>query len=66
MATNKDLRNIEQALIECIADFLDTDQMYLNQVCAEIKDPEPRENTELHVRMAKAAFEEYKKTMIDI
>jgi len=66
MATNKKLENIEQALIECIADFLDTDQMYLNQVCAEVRDPESREQTEIHVRMAKAAFDEYRKTVIDV
>lgn len=60
----KDLSNIEQMLIENIADFLDSEEIMIQESIQEIKDPTPREKTELHIRMANAAMEEYKKTML--
>ena len=59
------LDNIEQSLIELIADYLDSESLILDQAIALIKDPTPREETELHIRMAKAAFLEYKRTVVD-
>lgn len=57
------LDTIKQDLIELMADFLDGEELQLNQAIALVKDPVPREESELHIRMAKAAFEEYKKTV---
>lgn len=60
----KDLSNIEQMLIENIADFLDSEEIMIQETILEIKDPIEREKSELHIRMAKVAMEEYKKTML--
>ena len=60
------LENIEQNLIELMADYLDSPILQLYQAIALVKDPVPREESELHIRMAKAAFLEYKKTIVDI
>lgn len=62
--TSAMLDNIEQNLIESIADFLDTDSIKLDQAIALISDPVEREESELHIRMGKAAMNEYKKTML--
>ena len=59
------LENIEQNLIEIMADYLDSESLKLDEAIALIKDPVPREESELHIRMAKAAFLEYKKTIVD-
>lgn len=59
------LENIEQNLIEMMADYLDSESLRLDQAIALVKDPIPREESELHIRMAKAAFLEYKKTVVD-
>jgi hypothetical protein len=55
---------IEQTLIELMADFLDSDLIKYDQAIVGCKDPEPRETSELHIRMAQAAFNEYKKTIM--
>lgn len=60
------LDNIEQNLIELMADFLDSESLQLDQAIAGIKDPISREESELHIRMAKAALDEYKKTVIHV
>ena len=65
-ATAAMLDNIQQRLIESMADFLDDESTKLDEAIALIKDPIPREESELHIRMANAAFEEYKKTMVSI
>jgi len=57
--------NIKQELIELIADFLDNESVKLDEAIACISDPEAKDESELHIRMAKAAFNEYKKTMIN-
>ena len=59
------MENIEQGLIELIADYLDSDEVIINEAIERIKDPNQREKTTLHIEMAKAAFEVYKKTMIN-
>jgi len=59
------LENIEQNLIELMADYLDSESLQLDQAIALVKDPVPREESELHIRMAKAAVDEVKKTFID-
>ncbi len=59
------LENIEQNLIEIMAEYLDSESLQLDQAIALVKDPLPREESELHIRMAKAAFLEYQKTVID-
>ena len=58
------LDNIKQNLIEIMADYLDSESLILDQVIALIEDPIPREESELHIRMAEAAFLEYKKTTL--
>src|SRR5258706_548549 len=58
--------NIEQNLIEVMADFLDIEELQLDEAIALIKDPVKKEESELHIRMAKAAFEEKKKIMTHI
>ena len=57
--------NIQQNLIETMAEFLDSETLKLDEIIALIKDPVDREESELHIRMANAAFEEYKKTMVN-
>ena len=59
------LENIEQNLIELMADYLDNESLQIDQAIALVKDPVPREESELHIRMAKAAFLEYKKTIVE-
>lgn len=57
-STDLCFENVEQMLIESIADFL------IQETMAELKDPITRDKTELHIRMAKAAMKEYKSTML--
>lgn len=57
------LDDIKQGLIELIADYLDSDRVKINEAISNVSDPVTRENTELHIRMANAAFMEYKKTV---
>ena len=59
------LENIAKNLIEIMADYLDSESLLLDQSIASIKDPIPREESRLHIRMGKAAFLEYKKTVVD-
>jgi len=59
------MENVEQSLIEKMADFLDDPSLATDLYLAKLKEPEPREKSELHIRMAKAAFSEYKKTMLN-
>ena len=65
-ATEAMLDNIQQNLIEIMAEFLDSESTKLDEAIALIKDPIDREESELHIRMANAAFEEYKKTMVEL
>ena len=58
------LDNLEQALLEGIADILDSDEVQTEEILNGISDPEPRETTELHIRMAKSALAEYVKTCV--
>lgn len=57
------MENIKQSLIELIADFLDTEEVKLHEALAGVIDPQAREETDLHIRMAEAAFKIYKSTM---
>ena len=59
------LDNIQQNLIELMADFLDSESVKFDEAIARISDPVPKEESELHIRMANSAFNEYKKTMIN-
>lgn len=63
-ATEAMLDNIKQRLIENMADFLDDESTKLDEAIALIKDPVTYDESELHIRMANAAFEEYKNTML--
>ena len=58
-ATEASIENIEQDLIELIADFLDSESVVLDEAIGNIKDPESREESELHIKMAKAAMQVY-------
>ena len=63
-STDLCFENVEQMLIENIADFLDQEDVLIQETMAELKDPITRDKTELHIRMAKAAMKEYKLTML--
>ena len=58
-----DFSDIEQKLLENMADFLDEWYVVDFETSNNLCDPESRESSELHIRMAKAALREYKKTM---
>lgn len=42
---------------------LDSDRVKINEAISNVSDPVTRENTELHIRMANAAFMEYMRTV---
>ncbi len=54
--------NIFQHLIEIMADFLDDEITTREERFGELEDDCPREKSELHIRMARAAMDEYLKT----
>ena len=58
--------NIKESLVELMAEYLDSDDLELDMLIGLIEDPEEREDSELHIRMAEAAFLEFKKTVIDV
>jgi len=58
------LDNIKQGLIELMADYLDSESVKLDEAIGQMQDPVNREESELHIRMANAAFIEYAKTMV--
>jgi len=59
------LDNIEQMLLETIADFLDEESTLIDEAIGLFYDPVERDKSELHIRMAKAAMVEYKNTIVD-
>jgi hypothetical protein len=59
------MKNLKQALIENIADILDSEDVRCEEVLNGISDPIKREKSELHIRMAEAALAEYKRTCED-
>jgi hypothetical protein len=63
-ATEAMFESMEENLSDTIASFLDSDSHKLNEAIALVKDPLPVNETELHVRMAKAAMEVYKKAVV--
>ena len=58
------LEDIEQILLETIADFLDNEEIVNKIEFANIYDPIERSKSELHIRMAKIAMTEFKNTML--
>lgn len=56
---------VEQALTEIIGDYMDSSDLMLSQALAGVEDPVVRHESELHIRMARAALVEYRKTIID-
>lgn len=56
--------NIEQGLLELIGEYLDSESILMEESSNNMKDPISIDKTELHIRMAKAAMIEYKKTII--
>lgn len=57
------MENIEQLLIEAIAEFLDSEYVNFEEQVAGVKDRAPREDTDLHIRMAAAAMAVYRETV---
>ena len=57
------LDNVKQGFVELIAEFLDSDRMIYVQGVEGVEDPMPREETDLHIRMAEAMFEVYINTV---
>jgi hypothetical protein len=55
--------NVEQWLLEAMAEFLDSDQVVMLQLIDKVEDRIGREESELHIRMAKAAMVEYRNTV---
>lgn len=58
--------NIKQQLIELLAEFLDSEGFELEQALAGVKDPKEREKTELHIKMAEAAFAVYRDSVVPV
>lgn len=58
------LESVRQSLIEAMADFLDADDMVMNEAYGDFKDPVKREESELHIRMADAALNAYSDTVL--
>lgn len=56
---------IHQSILEHCADLLDEENIIFNQLQLGISDPVNREESELHIRMADAAWNEYEKTMFN-
>ena len=57
------MQDVKQNLIELIADYLDSETHRNSELFGGLYDPVDRGNTELHIRMAKASFNEYIKTI---
>ncbi len=55
--------NIKQNLLELMGDFLDQKDTILDQVLNGQADPVGRADSELHIRMAAAAYDEYSKSI---
>jgi hypothetical protein len=55
--------NVEQWLLEAVGVFLDREDVVIGELTARISDDVSREESELHIRMAKAAMVEYRKTV---
>ncbi len=55
--------NVEQWLLEAMGDFLDREDVAIGELTEQISDNVSREESELHIRMAKAAMVEYRKTV---
>lgn len=58
--------NIEQMLIEKLADFLDSEDILIIEKDANLKYTVKREESFLHIRMAQSAMREYKLTMFGL
>ena len=63
-ALHSPLDNVRQSLTEIISDFLDSEEIATEESFARLKDPQKREETDLHIRMADAAFHVYKSTIV--
>jgi polysaccharide pyruvyl transferase WcaK-like protein len=57
--------NMQQRLLEMLGDYLDDQDLQIDKAIAQLKDPVNMEDSELHIRMAKAAVDEVKKIFID-
>lgn len=55
--------NLQQGLQEVIGDYLDSESHLIDEAIGGFKDPVERENSDLHIRMAKAAVEVYLNTV---
>lgn len=58
------MEDIRQTLVELMADFLDSELIRDKEFILQLKDPIERDKSELHIRMAELAFNEYIKTII--
>lgn len=48
--------NIKQSLVELIADWLDSERIKFEMDCEKISEPQARETSDLHIKMAEAAM----------
>ncbi len=62
----KQTEYIKQGLSELIGDYLDSEMVKGQEIIINACDPQSREKSELHIRMANAAMLEYEKTCLNI
>lgn len=58
------LSNLKQSLLEKIADWLDSKEVVFEQNVRGFTDPRPREQSELHIKMAEAAMKVYEAEVV--
>lgn len=59
-----DLSNLKQNLIETIGDWLDSESVVFEQNVRGFNDPLPREQSDLHIKMAEAAMKAYAENIV--
>jgi len=57
------MEDLRQKLTEGIAEILDSETVQIEEILNNVSDPVKREDSELHIRMANAALNEYKRTV---
>ncbi len=58
--------SMEQLLLEFFGEWLDDPQRQMDMALARVKDPFPPHETELHIRMAKAAMDEFRRSVVAV
>lgn len=61
-----DLSNLKQSLLENIGEWLDSENVVFEQNVRRFYDPKPREQSELHIKMAEAAMKVYEAEVVQL